>query len=195
MGLAALLELTGPLTVEGWPVPITADNVVDVTLNEAYVVYDQEKADRIDFLATVASASVDALRTADLGNPARVAGTLGAAARGGHLNLWFTRPTEQALVDRLGIAGRVDPVESDSLLVVNQNGGANKTDYYFSRTTAYDTQLRPEGDRLAVSSRLRIDMENRSPGEGLPRYIIGPYDDRFQAGENRSFVSVYSPWP
>ncbi len=193
VGLAALLELTGPLTVEGWPVPITADNVVDVTLNEAYVVYDQEKADRIDFLATVASASVDALRTADLGNPARVAGTLGAAARGGHLNLWFTRPTEQALVDRLGIAGRVDPVESDSLLVVNQNGGANKTDYYFSRTTAYDTQLRPEGDRLAVSSRLRIDMENRSPGEGLPRYIIGPYDDRFQAGENRSFVSVYSP--
>jgi hypothetical protein len=25
------------------------------------------------------------------------------------------------LIDRLGIAGRVDPVESDSLLVVNQN--------------------------------------------------------------------------
>lgn len=193
VGLSALLALTGPVVVESWPEAITAQNVVDITLNQAYVAFEDDVDQRIDFLATVAAASVDALRTTDLGSPARIAGVLGPAAHGGHLSLWFTRPEEQALVDRLGIAGRVDPVESDSLLVINQNVAANKVDYYLRRTTSYDVLLRPDGDRVAVTGRLRVDMENQAPDTGLPRYVIGPFDERFEAGENRTFVSVYTP--
>ena len=192
IGLSALLELTGPVSVESWPKPITAANVVDITLNQAYTSFGDERAERIDFLATVASACFDALRSTNLGSPARIAGALGSAARGGHLSLWFEQPAEQALIDRIGIAGRVDPVESDSLLVVNQNAGGNKIDYYFSRTTNFDVQLRPDVDRMAVSSRLRVDMHNTAP-DGLPRYVIGPFDERFEAGENRTFVSLYTP--
>ena len=192
VGLSALLELTGPVNVESWPKPITAANVVDITLNQAYTTFGGERAERIDFLATVATACFDALRSADLGSPTRIAAALGGAARGGHLSLWFERPAEQTLVDRIGIAGRVDPVESDSLLLVNQNAGGNKIDYYFSRTMNYDVQLRPEGDRLAVSSRLRVDMHNTAPA-GLPQEVIGPFDERFEAGENHTFISVYTP--
>ena len=192
VGLSALLKLTGPVTVKSWPEPINADNVVDITLNRAYVTFGGESDERVDFLTTVAVAVVDRLRAAELGSPERIVGTLGQAARGAHLNLWFTRPAEQALVDRLGTAARVVPVDSDSLLVVNQNVAANKIDYYFTRTTSYDVQLQPDGDRFAVSSRLRIEMENQAPDD-LPRYVIGPFDKRFQAGENRTFVSVYTP--
>ncbi len=192
VGLSALLELTGPVSVRGWAEPINAQNVVDITLNRAYVAFAGERDERIEFLTTVAAAVVDKLRTSQLGTPVRIVGALGEAARGGHLNLWFKEPAEQALVDRLGIAGRVDPVNSDSLLLVNQNVAGNKIDYYFTRTTSYDVQLRPEGDRLAVSARLRVDMQNQAP-EGLPRYVIGPFNSRFQAGENRTFVSVYTP--
>ena len=192
VGLSALLRLTGPVKVAGWPTPITADNVVDITLNRAYLVFEGQRDQRIDFLADVAAASVKALRTAKLGSPVRIVGALGDAARGGHINLWFTRPPEQALVDRLGIDGGVDPVQGDSLLVVNQNVAGNKLDYYFTRTTSYDVQLRPEGDRLTLSSRLRVKMENRAPPD-LPRYVGGPFDRRFAAGENRTFISVYSP--
>ncbi|MGI8983040.1 MAG: DUF4012 domain-containing protein [Acidimicrobiales bacterium] len=193
IGLSALLALTGPVVVESWPEAITAQNVVDITLNQAYVAFEDDVDERIDFLATVASATVDALRTTDLGSPARIVGVLGPAARGGHLSLWFTRPEEQALVKGLSIAGQVDPVDSDSLLVVNQNVAANKVDYYLRRTTSYDVLLRPEGDSVAVAGRLRVDMENQAPDTGLPRYVIGPFDERFEAGENRTFVSVYTP--
>lgn len=192
VGLAALLQLTGPVVVPGWPVPITAANVVDITLNQAYVRFAGERDDRIDFLATVATASIDALRTAKIGSPSRIIGALGDAALGGHVNLWFTRPAEQALVDRLGISGRVDPVTSDSLLVVNQNVAGNKIDYYFTRSTSYDVRLQPDGDRFGVSSRLRVEMGNGAPA-GLPRYVVGPFDGRFKAGENRTFVSLYTP--
>ena len=192
VGLAALLKLTGPVTVENWPEPITAENVVDVTLNRAYVTFEGRREERIDFLSTVAAAVVDGLRGAQLGSPGRIVAALSDASRGGHLSVWFTRPEEQALADRLGIAGRVAPVDSDSLLVVNQNAAGNKIDYYFRRTTSYDVQLRPVGEQLAVSSRVRVRMENDAP-DSLPRYVIGPYDQRFKAGENRTFVSVYSP--
>ncbi|CAA9243099.1 MAG: hypothetical protein AVDCRST_MAG76-1875, partial [uncultured Acidimicrobiales bacterium] len=192
VGLSALLELTGPVTVRDWPQAITAENVVDVTLNRAYVAFAGERDERVDFLAAVAAAVVEKMRTSRLGSPVRIVGALGETARGGHLNLWFRQPAEQALVDRLGIAGRVDPVDSDSLLVVNQNVAGNKIDYYFTRTTSYDVQLRPDGDRLAVSGRLRVEMQNQAPN-GLPRYVVGPFNPRFQAGENRTFVSVYTP--
>jgi hypothetical protein len=36
-------------------------------------------------------------------------------------------------------------------------------------------------------------MENQGPETGLPRYVIGPFDERFEPGENRTFVSVYTP--
>ncbi len=192
VGLAALLELTGPVNVAGWPEPISADNVVDVTLNQAYVRFAGQRDERIDFLADVATASVDALRTARLGSPARIIAAVGDAARGGHINLWSAQPAEQALFDRLGVAGRVDPVESDSLLVVNQNVAGNKLDYYLTRTTSYAVQLRPEGDGFAVTSRLGAQLENRAPDD-LPRYVGGPFDRRFTAGENRTFISVYAP--
>ena len=192
VGLAALLKMTGPVTVKNWPEPITAENVVDVTLNRAYVTFEGRREERIDFLSTVAAAVVEALRRAQLGSTARIVAALSDASRGGHLSVWFTRPEEQALADRLGIAGRVAPIDSDSLLVVNQNAAGNKIDYYLNRTTSYDVQLRPVGEQLAVSSRVRVRMENDAP-DTLPRYVIGPYDQRFKAGENRTFISVYSP--
>ncbi|HEV2070116.1 MAG TPA: DUF4012 domain-containing protein [Acidimicrobiales bacterium] len=192
VGLAGLLRLTQPIEVAPWSTPITSDNVVDVTLNQAYVEFD-DNDDRIDFLGDVAGAAIDAFSRTDLGGPARIFDALGKPAHGGHLAAWFVRPEEQALADRANFATRVTPVTSDSLLVINQNAAGNKTDFYLRRALTYEAQLRPVGDELRISGRLRVDMENQAPSEGLPRYIIGPYDDRFEAGENRSYVSVYSP--
>ncbi len=180
--------------MEPWPEPITARNVVDVTLNQAYIEFAQ-KDDRVDFIGDVAQAAVDAFTATDLGSPAEIFEALGEPARGGHLAAWFSRDDEQALMERVDVASGVEPPAVDSLLVVNQNAGGNKLDYYFRRTTSYDVELRPgpEGDGLEVTGRLRVDMENQAPAEGLPRYVIGPYDERFQAGENFSYMSLYTP--
>ncbi|MGI9121043.1 MAG: hypothetical protein ACR2G7_13135, partial [Acidimicrobiales bacterium] len=178
--------------VEPWPEPITAKNVADVTLNQSYIDFD-DNDDRVDFVGDVAETVAGAFTTADLGSPSRIFDALGQPARGGHLAAWFTRPEEQSLVERVGVASQLRPVKVDSLAVVNQNAGGNKIDYYLRRSTSYDVELRPDGDRLQVSGRLRVAMENQAPAEGLPSYIIGPYDARFQAGENRTYVSIYTP--
>lgn len=194
VGLAAFLRLTGPVTVEIWPEPITAENVVDLSLNQAYIAFENQNDERFDFLANVARAAIDAFSTRDLGNPARIVEMLSDAVAGGHLRVWFARAQEQLLAERVGLAGAVEPVPSDSLLVINQNAGANKLDYYLRRRSSYAVELVPSRDRVQVSGRLQVTLENTGPAEGLPRRIIGPFLPGNPAGLNRTYLSVYTPF-
>ncbi len=112
-GLAALLELTGPVRVPGWPTPISADNVVDVTLRDAYANY-VDNEDRIDFLGEVARVAIDKATDGDLGSMDRLSKVLGTAAHQGHFSVWFADPELQATVDDLEVSGRVPRARVDS---------------------------------------------------------------------------------
>jgi UDP-N-acetylmuramyl pentapeptide phosphotransferase/UDP-N-acetylglucosamine-1-phosphate transferase len=194
-GLAALLQLTGPVNVEGWPTPIDASNAVDVTLNEAYAFFERTP-ERAEFLGDVAQAVVDEATSGSLGKPAQVARVLGGAAHEGHLILAFARPEEQKFAEDLGVSGRVAPVRSDAVAVTTSNSGANKIDFYLHRNVNYRVQLDPDvAHRRAVASgRLTVQLDNTAPDQGLPQIVIGPYrPELFQAGENRAYLSLYSP--
>jgi UDP-N-acetylmuramyl pentapeptide phosphotransferase/UDP-N-acetylglucosamine-1-phosphate transferase len=194
-GLAALLELTGPVNVSGWPTPIDSSNAVDVTLSQAYAFFEATP-ERAEFLGDVAQVVVDEATSGGLGRPAQVARVLGGAAHEGHLILSFARPDEQQLAVDLGVAGRVAPVRSDAVAVTTSNSGANKIDYYLQRNVNYRVRLDPaDGGRQAyASSRLTVELDNQAPNQGLPRIVIGPYlPDLYVAGENRAYFSMYSP--
>ena len=75
-GLAALLELTGPVEVEGWPVPVDAENVVDIALKEEYAAF-AETPDRADFLGDIAQAAVEKATSENLGRPPQISKVLG----------------------------------------------------------------------------------------------------------------------
>ena len=194
-GLAALLELSGPVTVDSWPTPIDAGNVVNVTLRDAYSAFNDNLTDRTDFLGNVAKAAVDQATSGSLGKPAQIAKVLGKAAHDGHLTLAFARPEEQKLAEDLGIAQKMRPVRSDAIAVTSSNAGGNKIDYYLQRTVDYRVELTPDASltEARASAELSVKLDNTAPSEGLPQYVIGPFDGRFVAGENRSFVSLYSP--
>jgi hypothetical protein len=193
-GLAALLELTGAVEVEGWPVPISADNVVPITLNEAYIAFESTP-ERADFLGDVAQAAVDKMTDGNLGKPSNIANVLGAAAHEGHLIVAFTRPAEQRLAEQLGIAGELPPVRSDALAVTTSNFAANKIDWFLQRDISYRIRLDPESNakRALAQATVTLVLQNAAPDQGLPQIIIGPFHNRFAAGENRAFVSFYSP--
>lgn len=192
-GLAALLELTGPITVEGWPEPITSENVVDITLHQAYDRFGNDPS-RVEFIGDVAHTAMDVATTGDLGSPAHIGKVLGRAARDGHFILSFARPEEQRLAVQFGVAGRVNEPRSDSVLVTTQNAAGNKVDFYLHRQMSYDVTVEPgTSEREArVRGKLQLRLDNGAPATG-PRYALGPYDARFAPGENRSFVSVYTP--
>lgn len=193
VGLSTLLSLTGPVSVPNWPQPLTAANVVDVTLRQAYDVFELEE--REDFLGDVAETVWRRATSMNLGSPALLARKLGKAGHEGHLMLWFPDPKEQALAERLGVAGAVPRLRSDSLFVNTQNASGNKVDYYLTRQVDYTVELHPDEGLLSARAdgALQLRLDNAAPSSGVSDYAIGPFDPRFEPGEDRAFTSIYSP--
>jgi UDP-N-acetylmuramyl pentapeptide phosphotransferase/UDP-N-acetylglucosamine-1-phosphate transferase len=198
-GLRALLTLAGPIDVTGWPAPITANNVQHVTLFDAYLRYTDE-AQRSSFLGDVAHAAFSAFTRLQVGDPSQLLAVLGPAAHGRHIQVYSSRPAEEAYLDQVGLAGALPPVRSDSVAVTTQNVAANKIDYYLRRTISYHVRLAPVSSadggppsRAAADATFGLSLDNTAPARGLPPSIIGPYQPGFQAGEEATYLSIYSP--
>ena len=194
IGLASVLRITGPVTVADWPEPISAENVVDITLRQAYIRYADDSKRRESFLGDVADAAWNAFSDRDLGSPATVIKALSRATRTKHLTLWFANPEEQALARRAHADGALPRAPADLALVTTGNTAQNKIDYFLQRRLDYDLELFPgrAGRTARARAHLTTTLENTAPAEGLPSYIIGPNDPRYSAGENFSFVTAYS---
>ena len=192
-GLAALLELTGPVEVDGWPERITTENVVDVTLRDEYEAFPDDE-ERDAFLSDLSRTVIDEASSGDLGAPGRIAEVLGEATRRGHLALHFTRPEEQELARVLEADGGLGRARGDSLLVTTNNAGANKLDYYLARRLKYEVELDPstDGRAAAVKGGLQLQLDNTVDPAGKSSIVVGPNIDQLQAGDNFSIVSVYS---
>jgi hypothetical protein len=194
-GLAALLRLTGPVSVPSWPDPVSADNVVSITLRDAYAKYPDDTEDRVNLLSEVAKAAVDRATSDSLGKPSAIAKTLGASAHAGHIILGFRRPEEQRLAEALGVAMHMTKAPGDSIALTTSNAGGNKIDYYVQRNIDYRVQLTPNDDatQAIAHAQFAATIDNQAPASGLPQIVIGPFDSRFVAGQSRNFVSMYSP--
>jgi UDP-GlcNAc:undecaprenyl-phosphate GlcNAc-1-phosphate transferase len=192
VGLAALLQLTGPVEVAPWPEPLTTENVVDVTLKQAYARFPIQEQ-RVEFLGDVADQIVRTVTRGSLGSPARIVRVLAPAVAGGHLRLATVDEPSAKVLRRLGLSGAVPASPSDSLVLTTQNAAGNKVDVYLRRSVVYDLMLTPSTNRATVRGKATIALFNDLPDAPLPVAVIGPYDDRYLAGENRTFLSLYSP--
>jgi len=193
VGLASVLKLTGPVTVPSWPEPITADNVVAITLHDEYIRFANDNAARDAFLGDVARATWDAFKHRDLGNPATVIKALAQATQAKHLTLWFAKPEEERLAVRAKADGSVPRAPDDLVMLTTQNASGNKIDSYLRRTINYDATLAPDpqGHVVVANAHLVTRLENTAPASGLPPYIIGPTIFS-KAGENNTFLTAYS---
>ena len=198
LGLAALLQLTGPISVPGWPEPITAANAARTLLFDQYVKYpSQDPAIRAQLLGSVATSVWLKVSNVRLPAPRSIGDALGPAARGRHLQLWSKRPEEQRYFSELHASGALWTVvddetdRHDGIAVVTNNGSANKIEWFLHRRLDYDVVI----DRRTDTARATLDvtLRNEAPASGLPRLIIGndinpPPPD----GTSRLYVSVYT---
>ncbi|MBW3548154.1 MAG: DUF4012 domain-containing protein [Actinobacteria bacterium] len=193
LALAALLELTGPVSVAEWPEPIGADNAADVLLREQYVRLGNEgftNPERVEFLDSLVQAVFDRLQAGELPGPAKVAEVLGPMVRQGRIQLHSTVAREQAVFEDLGAAGALAPVVGDYAAVVTNNSGGNKIDLFLDRALSYRVGYDPATG--ATSATAEIRLHNRAPAEG-PEYLIGSGGPvEVPPGTNRLWLSFYS---
>ncbi|HEX4867993.1 MAG TPA: DUF4012 domain-containing protein [Acidimicrobiales bacterium] len=172
VALRDLLEVTGPVTVDGFRVD--ARNVLDEVLHQAYrradVTGDQDL--RTDHQSEIARAVVEALEQR-APSPSALLAALVDSRRARHLLAWSADPDLQAAWDALGVSGRLP---EDGLLISFQNHGADKLDWYLRPTARLDVTPTDDG---AFRARLTMTMDVPSRQEipDASPYILGPTPD------------------
>ncbi len=188
-GLAAILEGTGPVEVAELGT-ITADNVVDVVLSDAYSRFPDIDS-RSDVLGDVAEAAFERLVTGSYPSLRPLADALLAAVDGRHLMMHSVGARAQEQLAHFGASGSLPATDGDSVSLTVQNVSANKLDYYVD-TSLTLTGDRPEGAFGDVQA--EITVTNTAPaGVREPRYVFGPFNADQQAGLYRGAVSLYLP--
>lgn len=188
-GLAALLQITGPVTVPEWPEPLSADNVSRVLLFEQYdrltgVTHDT-------FQQAVVAAVVDALTRGSLPPPPSMAAALAPAVAGGHLRLWSPDRDTQALFTRIGADGALGgPSDADFVQLVTQNSAENKLDWFLHRTLTYEPTFDPSTGSLTAKA--TITARNEAPTSGLSEFILGSMNGLTSPGEARMTITLFS---
>jgi hypothetical protein len=193
LGLAALVELTGPITVPGWPEALGPDELAEVLLFEQYDTFTDDAA--LDaFQTEVLEAVVGALTTDSLPSASSLVATLAPAVAGGHLRLFSTVEDEQGLFDRIGVDGALGaPAGADYFQLVSQNGSESKIDHFLRRAVDYSVEVDPvTGGATATAT---VTLTNLAPDSGLDGVVIGGRNEESvtTAGEMRFFTTVFSP--
>jgi len=192
IALAAILGLTGPVDVPGWPVPLSAANAEQVLLHDQYAQL-QSSPTRVDFLAETTRQVVNRLTGATLPGPSVLMDALGPVVRAKHLELHSVRAPEQALIAQIKATGGLPAVNDDFFAVVGQNGSESKIDWYLHRGVTYRPTFDPATG--AVHATASVTVQNDAPSSGEPAYILGGADPLVPVspGQNRMYLSFYSP--
>jgi hypothetical protein len=189
-GLAAILAGIGPVQVPELG-EVTADNVVALVLNEAYMRFPGIE-DRSDVLKDVARAVFDKLVTGEYDSLRPLGEALVRSVEGRHIVMHTTGLTPEARLRFFGATGALpDPLAVDPVHLVVQNLAGNKLDYYL------DTALDLTGDREPGALghvRATITLTNTAPPSATsPRYVFGPFDEAQVLGRYHGAVSLYLP--
>jgi uncharacterized protein DUF4012 len=189
-GLAALMELTGPISDPRLDEPLTPENTAEFLHRDQYLTF-AERDERIDFLETVARTTFDRLTSADLPSPEELVDIMSPVVDGGHIQ-FTTIDLNVTYFDEIGLAGHWAPTLGDFASVVTSNAGGSKIDLFLQRSLDYDVNWDPATGQL--DGTLTATLTNEAPASGLPDYLIGN-DAGLPWGTNRSFVSIYSMLP
>lgn len=192
--LAAVLEITGPVTVPGYEVELDSTNAADFLLNTQYVLFP-ETGERSDFLEALIEATFDAFTQTDISEPSVVLDALGPVVAEDRLLVYsFGDESEEAFLSRVGLAGEFPAFDGGEFIAVNTvNSGPNKLDYYLQRDVDYNTTYDPGTG--AVTAEVTVTLRNGiDPAEvaSLPEVVVANYHG-LPEGTNEQLVSIYTP--
>ncbi|MBW3589282.1 MAG: DUF4012 domain-containing protein [Actinobacteria bacterium] len=190
IGLSYLMEVTGPVTVEGFPEPLTSENVVEWSLSRLYSDLEQDQDARREQSSKIAEAVWRQLTTARSLDSRKLSEAFGRALAERRMVLWSKESREQSEIEKLGIGGTISQSPGDYLMLVSQNFGENKLDYYLERSIELTGRIRSDGSLLAET---KVTVTNTASTDvDLPGAVGGerPRLD-LASGTARSFLKLF----
>lgn len=187
--IAAMLEVTGPVTALGWT--LTGDNAEAFFTVDSYArIPDQAQRNAVTI------ALVQAALAAFLGgawSPLDLAEAMGAPIGEGRLRVWSSAPGEQAWLEGLPVGGSVPDSPGPVVAVAFDNASGSKLDAFVATRVEYRPGTCPTRD--VQSSTLSVTLRNDAP-QDLP-VASGNYGradaEGGPEGSTRLLVYVYAP--
>lgn len=174
-GLAAILDLVGPVTIEDHPVPIGSSNVVDFLLREQYVGADDHD-ERKEALYVLAEGAFERLLSTQLPAPNRIVEVFKPLAGSNRIAISSFDSAESELFARLSIDGSLPRLpeqangELDLLGVFTATATPSKLDSYAERDVTYRVHLDPVSGK--ATGELTVTLANNVPASAS-NYVSG----------------------
>lgn len=200
VALSYLLTATGPVTLPTGDV-LSADNAVQLLLNDVYQRYEDPRVQDA-FFAAAAAAVFDALSRGGV-DPTALVAALGRAGDEHRLLLWSAHESDQALLAETTLAGGLPASDDETARfgVYLNDGTGSKMDYYLTAgtTLAWDEcAVQPEGEAAGLAAgtaTLTVTITSNAPADAasLPAYITGEGAFGVPPGIARTVAYVYLP--
>ena len=176
VALAHMLAVAGPVTVDG--IELNSDNVVRVLLNETYFRFPDDQAPADAFFAAASAAVFDKL-VAGSWDPRLMMDAMRTSIAEERVYGWFTRDSEEAIAQELGIDGAMksDNAETTQVGIFLNDHGVSKMEYYLSTSVAVDCNVEARTVTTSITMKNSVDRSDltyavgslRAPTYGAPR--------------------------
>jgi hypothetical protein len=193
VALSYILRAIGPVTLSTGE-QLTADNAVQLLLNEVYIRYPEGAVQ--DAFFAQATEAVFAGLTGGGVDPIPLMEALAQAGNEHRLFIWNADETEQAILSDTTLAGGLPVTDEEATRfgVFVNDGTGSKMDYYAHLDTELGwCEVSTSGDArasLSVTVRSEAPMDAAS---SLPGYILGGDIAEVPQGITRTFTYVYLP--
>jgi hypothetical protein len=186
-----LLPGTGNFRIKGVGTKITQRRVVNFLFYKAYAAFPNPRK-RHPVLGKLVDSFFE--KVVQPKSPSKLFSGMGTALGEKHMQMWMRDPDEEAFIERMDWDGAIeDATDEDYLMLIEQNVGGNKLDYYSTNTTTDDITV----DGSDASHRVEAKIENRVflP---QPRFAMGDTGspEAFRAGlgnVHRPMLNLYVP--
>lgn len=174
VALSYLLAATDPIVLPSGDT-ITADNAVQLLLNDAYYRYPDPVAQN-QFFSEATAAIFGALMAGGT-NPSELLAGLARAGEENRLLMWSAYADEQEVIAGTTLAGGLPVTDATTTRfgVFLNDGTGSKMDFYQSVDTDVAWQscsVNGAGEATGIAQ-LTTTITNEAPTEGLPEYITG----------------------
>jgi hypothetical protein len=171
-GLAALLQVIGPVEIPEFSENVTAANAGTLLLHDLYSQDPTpDQAPRHEGVVDVASGVMDRLTHGQF-DAVALGRSLATAADGGHIRLYSTQGAEENVFELTGLGGSPAAVDADRTFhLAVESRLATKVDYYINAAAAQRIVLTNDGTAII---RTTVTVDNTAPKGATPSYQLGP---------------------
>lgn len=174
VALSYLLVATGPVTLPSGDV-MTADNAVQLLLNDVYLRYPEPSAQN-QFFSEATAAVFGSLVSGNADASALLAG-LARAGGENRLFVWSAHEEDQAVIEDTTLVGGLPVTDRKTTRfgVFLNDGTGSKMDFYQSVDTSVSwNSCRADGSGTASGeAELTVTLTNDAPASGLTGYVTG----------------------